>query len=255
MQQKFLKAFGVEIQSDPPGASLETIDFDELQNLILQHRVCVMRGFQETKEEGVLAFCRQFGKIRQWEYGEVIDLKERENSQTHLFTNRAVRFHWDGAFASVTAQYIFFQCLEAQKVGTGGETIFCDASKILQNVSEEKKNLWKNVLLTYKPGTVEHEGFSSPMIIQHPVRKEPVLRFAEPFEDLNPVRLKVNGFTEEKTREMVEEMRSFLYDPACWYVHSWKRGDFLIADNNALLHARKSFAPGTPRHLRKINIL
>src|SRR5258706_15680905 len=119
MQQKPLETFGIEIQSDTPAASLETIDFDTLKKLILQHRVCVLRGFQETKEERVLAFCRQFGKIRQWEYGKVIDLKERENSQTHLFTNLAVRFHWDGAFASVTPQYIFFQCLEDPDFGTG----------------------------------------------------------------------------------------------------------------------------------------
>jgi alpha-ketoglutarate-dependent taurine dioxygenase len=90
-------------------------------------------------------------------------------------------------------------------------------------------------------------------VIAHPVTGEAVLRYAEPVDDLNPVRLTVSGAPDDAA--FVDEMRSALAAPASLLAHRWQPADIVIADNFALLHGRRAFTATTRRAIRRVNVL
>jgi alpha-ketoglutarate-dependent taurine dioxygenase len=93
------------------------------------------------------------------------------------------------------------------------------------------------------------------MITTHPLNQRPVLRYAEPVVDLNPVTLVVDGISEADRSGFIEDMNRRLHDARCCYSHQWLAGDLVIADNYTLLHARRAFRAGASRHIRRVNIL
>ena len=48
--------------------------------------------------------------------------------------------------------------------------------------------------------------------------------------------------------------RGRLYDPEACYVHAWREGDVLLADNHALFHGRAAFAQEARRRVRRVNV-
>ena len=81
------------------------------------------------------------------------------------------------------------------------------------------------------------------------------MRFAEPVEDLNPVRLTIEGIAAEEQPAFLARMHDLLRDPAVHYAHEWREGDVVLAYNHALLHGRRAFTQPAARHLRRVNIL
>ena len=253
MEQHSLKPFGAEIRATSSQSDVSAIDVDELQQAIATHRLCVLRGFRDLQSEEILTFCRRFGKVRQRQSGKIVDLKIQHERKNFLYTNGEVPFHWDGAFASSAPRYIFLYCVEAPESEAGGETIFCDAGLIVTNAPEELRNQWKQTTITYTPDGPD--SFNSPLITEHPVSGIPVLRYAEPIYGLNAMSVSIAGLSKEETESFLSDIHSLLHNPDFWYVHFWRKGDILIADNHALLHARKAFPPESSRHLTKVNIL
>jgi alpha-ketoglutarate-dependent taurine dioxygenase len=73
MDQSVLKPFGVQIQAETPETRIDTILIDVLQELILKHRVCVLRGYHEPMEDEILSFCRKLGHCRHRLHSAAID--------------------------------------------------------------------------------------------------------------------------------------------------------------------------------------
>ena len=253
MQQHLLKPFGLEIRATSSQADLNTIEVDELKQAIATHRLCVLRGFRELQPQEILTFCKRMGTIRQRQSGEIVDLKIQHETKSFLYTSGEVPFHWDGAFAASAPHYIFLYCLEAPESEPGGETIFCDAALIVANAPEEVLNQWKQITITYTPDGPD--SFRSPLIAEHPFSGMPVLRYAEPIYGLNAMSVNIPGLPNDQTETFLSKVHSLLHNQAFWYVHFWLKGDILIADNHALLHARRAFRPESSRHLAKVNIL
>jgi len=252
-----LQPLGIELLADEPRTKLETVDAGELTARLTERRFAVLRGFDSPSTEAVLAFCRRFGEILEWEFGAVNELKTRSEARNYLYTPGAVPFHWDGAFVGRVPHYIFFHCAEAPPSGRGGETLFCDAVQLLERTGSDLRRQWERIRITYETEKVVHYGgtFTAAMVGRHPVTGKAVLRYAEPVEDLNPVRLSIEGMTGEEQSRFVSHMRTQLYDPAVCYAHAWRKGDIVLADNHALLHGRRAYDPSAPRHLRRVNIL
>jgi alpha-ketoglutarate-dependent taurine dioxygenase len=253
MDQQRLKPFGLEIRAESPQSDLDSVNVGELQQLVEIHRLCVLRGFKKPSETEILSICRRLGKIRQWKFGEIVELKVHQDTNNYLYTSGEVPFHWDGAFTSSAPHYIFLACAEAIESGSGGETVFCDAGELIANASAERKEQWKQITITYTPDGPD--SFTSALIQEHPITGIPVLRYAEPIQGLNPMKLTIHGIAQQEQDTFISEMHSLLHNPDLWYVQSWKTGDILIADNYALLHARRGFDPDQSRRLIKVNIL
>src|ERR1051325_162615 len=91
---------------------------------------------------------------------------------------------------------------------SGGETLFCDTLRLLARATPAERELWRRMAITYTTEKIVHYGgtFTSPLITRHPDTGEEVLRFAEPVEDLNPVRLKIEGIPESAQKEFLDDM-------------------------------------------------
>jgi alpha-ketoglutarate-dependent taurine dioxygenase len=252
-----LAPFGVVVHSARSGAELSSVPIAELKEFVALHRVVIARGFAPLSGTELPEYCARLGELLDWDFGSVNELKQRPDTQNYLYTDRAVPFHWDGAFVGRVPHYIFFHCDVAPPAGSGGETLFCDAVRLLELAPPERKALWEKAVITYTTEKVVHYGgtFSSPLICEHPISGEPVLRYAEPVSDLNPVRLEVTGIHTAAHNELIDDLHRRLNDPSVCYAHPWVTNDVVIADNFALLHGRRAFDGNAGRHLRRVNIL
>ena len=239
------------------GTGLAVVSPSLLKQWIDEHRFVVLKGFAPLTGPELTDFCRKLGEILEWEFGAVNDLRVDPDAKNYLYTNRAVPFHWDGAFLPRSPHYIFFHCDVAADRQSGGETLFCDTVRLLGHAPDELRKLWDEVVITYTTEKIVHYGgtFSSPMAGLHPTLGIRVVRYAEPVNDLNPVQLSISGISKEDQPAFIADMHSRLNDESCCHAYQWESGDIVIADNFALLHGRRAFSRQTERHIRRVNIL
>lgn len=240
-----------------PGTVLSKIPTSHLKQWIDEHRLVVCKGFAPLDGAALPDFCRSLGELLEWEFGAVNDLRVDPETKNYLYTNRAVPFHWDGAFLPRSPHYIFFHCDAAPDALSGGETLFCDTVRLLKQTPGNVQELWEQVVITYTTEKIVHYGgtFSSPLLTSHPTLGFRVLRYAEPVDDLNPVQLTIEGINKDQQPAFIEDMHQRLNNEDCCYAYRWESGDVVIADNFALLHGRRAFADQTTRHIRRVNIL
>ena len=253
---KRLVPFGVEMTAADPPADLRSMEVNLVKGLVEENRVVIMRGFASLPGDEFPEFCRRFGVLQEWDFGVVNNLRVESEAKNYLYTNRAVPFHWDGAFAGQIPHYIAFQCDAAPAHG-GGETLFCDTVRLLAKAPEKLLKAWRQIEITYTTERVVHYGgsFTAPLITEHPENGSEILRFAEPVFDLNPVQLRINGLSDSSEAEFLADLHERLRDKEVCYAHAWRSGDVVIADNHVLLHGRREFAEGGKRHIRRVNVL
>ena len=252
-----LQPFGLAVRPVSPGTDLSEVPTSLLQQWVDEHRFVVLKGFAPLIGAALPDFCRRLGELLEWEFGAVNDLRVDPETKNYLYTNRAVPFHWDGAFLPGSPHYIFFHCDAAPDAEAGGETLFCDTVRLLDHAPHELQKVWEQVVVTYTTEKIVHYGgtFSSPLQTAHPTLGFRVLRYAEPVEDLNPVQLTIAGISEDRQPGFIADMHRRLNNDSCCYAFRWESGDVVIADNFALLHGRRAFADEAARHIRRVNIL
>lgn len=241
------------------GQPVNGLSGDALLDLARQHKVVLLRGFAPLGRDAFLAWCRALSErgLLEWSFGPVMEMREDPRAENYLFSREAVPYHWDGAFHRVPS-FLVFSCVAAPVENGGGQTLFCDTTKIWDAATDEEKLLLSSVTLTYETRKLAHYGGSvtGSLVRRHPRTGAHLLRFAEPVETkLNPVSMKAEGLPEPKLSQLLEDLRRRLYSPEFCLEHQWQEGDLLIADNHALVHGRRAFAKDCPRHLRRIQLL
>lgn len=249
-----LAPFGALIHGE--GATdARTLDPALLAALATEHRLVVLRGFAPLPGEAFVELCRPLGQVLEWEFGAVNQLVPKDDARNYIYTRAAVPLHWDGAFVGRVPRFIVFHCDVAPDPAAGGETTFVDTTRVLATATAEQHERWSRVSVRYETEKIVHYGgsFTARVVDRHPVTGEPVLRFAEPVDDLNPVRLTVSGADDGFA--FIAEMRAALAAPDALLAHGWRDGDIVVADNFALLHGRRAFAAATRRAIRRVNVL
>lgn len=250
-----LVPFGAELRAAGASRDLRSMGVDFLKGVVEENHVVILRGFASLQGDEFPDFCRRFGKLQQWDFGVVNNLRVDAEAKNYLYTNRAVPFHWDGAFAGQIPHYIIFHCDAASARG-GGETLFCDTVRLLAAAPAKILQEWRQIEITYTTEKVVHYGgsFTSRLITEHPENGNEILRFAEPVFDLNPVQLKIHGLSDSSEAEFLADLHERLRDEAVCYAHAWRSGDLVIADNYVLLHGRREFAERARREIRRVNV-
>jgi alpha-ketoglutarate-dependent taurine dioxygenase len=254
-----LQPFGLVVEATGGDADFSKIPYETLSEWTEEARVLVLRGFPLLTKENLIEYCRGWGEILTWDFGEVLDLVIHETPKNYLFTRGDVPFHWDGAFAKATPRYFLFQCLDASP-GGGGETVFCDTTMVYRDIPPQTRRLWQDITVNYRTDKVEHYGgrVSAPLVSTHPASGVPVLRYAEPLPPetyLNPLFVEFEGLPQEAVPDLQEDLRDRLHRPAYCYAHPWQSGDIVIADNYALVHGRNPFTGEATRHLQRIQVI
>lgn len=249
-----LRPFGVEVRL-PEGTPWEALEPGRVHAWVEAHRVVVVRGLRPFAKRDLPAAARRLGPLQAWSFGAVNELRPEPRATNYLYTTREVPLHWDGAFAGRAPRLLFFHCVEAEAVD-GGETVFVDTTRVLARADDETRDRWRALQLVYETEKVVHYGgrFSAPVVGSHPRTGEAVLRFAEPVDDLNPVRVRAEGLAPLDSARMITELRRATHDPEAVLAHAWRAGDVVIADNHALLHGRRAFTGSERRHLRRVNV-
>ncbi|WP_016868429.1 MULTISPECIES: TauD/TfdA dioxygenase family protein [Fischerella] len=261
LNSQILNPFGLVLNTKEEFRDLHLLSVAELRNLVWEHRFIILRGFSQLELEELSNYCQSWGELLTWDFGTVLDVIVQENPQNYTFTNGNMPFHWDGAFAKVVPSLIFFQCVVAPTPGSGGETTFCDTTKVWEKATPQQRQIWQQTKITYKTQKLAHYGgqISTNLVSQHPVTGVPILRFAEPLNEesvnLNPLFLEIPGLSLPERDQLIEDLQKRLYNPENFFAHQWQTGDILIADNHVLLHGRNPFFSHSSRHLQRVHIL
>ena len=258
-----LEPFGLEVCfHDGARATFERLPIEQFKPLLLKHRLIVLRGLEPTPDQTTFSTqCARWGKLLEWEFGTVFEVVEHTDPKNYLFTTGSVPYHWDGAFAAQVPWLQLFQCREAPGESIGGETIFCDTPAVWNSLPLEQQELWRSVEIEYTTERVAHYGgaIRVPLVGDHPLTGETSLRFAEPANAttvrLNTPNLEVNGIAPEHVPAFLADLTRQVYDPRFVYAHAWQPGDYLIADNHALLHGRNRYGRQLPRRLWRVHVL
>lgn len=250
-----LSPFGVEV-TVPEGTHFDAIDPADLHAWVAAYRVLVLRGLAPIGKLALPAAARRLGPLQTWEFGAVNELRPEEGTKNYLYTRRAVPLHWDGAFTARVPRYLFFSCLEAPREDAGGATVFVDTTRVWERADVPTRDRWRALSFEYATDRVVHYGgsFRSPVVAQHPVSGETVLRFAEPVDDLNPVHVRALDASALESAACITELRAALAAPECVLRHAWRAGDVVVADNLALLHGRDAFTHDGQRHIQRVNV-
>lgn len=255
LSTEVLHPFGLVVHV-APGSSLSSISLGELRSWIDRHRVVLLRGLVRMSKASLCAEARRFGPLQAWPFGAVHDVRPKPAPKNYLYSRRAVPLHWDGAFAERAPHLLLFQCL-ASGTGGAGETVFVDTHRVLNAADPATRDRWHSLAYAYETDRVAHYGgrFVARLSAVHPHTHEPILRFAEPVEDVNPVHVRAEGLDPLASAATITELREALSSPGATLEVSWEAGDVLLADNHALLHGRRALAGEEDRHLQRVNIL
>ena len=274
-----LKPFGLLIEANSPEDDLRDLDVEVLRDHFRSEHLIALRGFKPfAGDEEFPQYCERWGEISLWPFGKVLELKERENPEDHIFDNNYVPLHWDGMYRPQVPEYQVFHCVRAPLAGEGGRTTFSNTVLALKHASADTKSLWSKVTGNYQRKMEFYNSETvSQVITRHPHRDFAVIRYNEPplqqddsqkdgqengqengqknSDFLNPPKLNFTGVSGEELVEVHRSLKEALYAPENFYAHEWNEGDVVIADNFSLLHGREEFVSQTPRHLRRVHVL
>ncbi len=251
-----LTPFGLVVELRE-GTAWDDLDVAQVKAWVATHRVLVLRGLAALPPEALAAASRRLGPLQPWPFGSVHELKRDPKPDNYLYTEHEVPLHWDGAFAGLAPHYLVFRCVEAPPPGAGGETVFVDTIGVLGRADEARRARWSRARVRYTTEKKAHYGgtFVASVLAHHPTLGVPVIRYAEPVDDLNPVSVEPLDLSAVAGAALMEELREALYDPAVLLALPWSNGDVVLADNHALLHGRRAFLADAPRHLLRVNVL
>lgn len=255
-----MQPFGLLVEANGE-SSLDDLAPSAVAEMVARHKALVLRGFAPMTQEALIEYANGFGPLLRWEFGELLNLRIEKKPPNHLFGFGRVEMHWDGAYLTEVPRFSLFQCLEASPGEEGGETLFTDTEKMLAMATPQERAQWQSLTVRYSTAKAAHYGgdVKVPLVGAHPVNGKPNVRFIEPFNednlDVHPVNVEVLGMEKERQDAFLRQFTARLYDDACMYRHRWHKGDFLIYDNNALLHGRSTIKSNISRHLQRVHIL
>jgi alpha-ketoglutarate-dependent taurine dioxygenase len=256
--------FGALITPD----ETESTDFKQLfpqviEGLVRDFPLLVFRGYQAITEEELETVSRQLGPLLEWDFGYVMNLRIEENPRNHIFRSGRLELHWDGSYLGPekTPRFSLFQCVQGT-TNDGGETLFCDSVRAFSSADVEYQLELQDAVISYSTERKAHFGGDLTWPLVCPIRggNSPVIRYMEAFnednQDINPIKVCVEGKDPESSEAFLHKLNRHLYKPEFLYAHKWETSDFLIFRNDALLHGRRAFENNRdPRHIQRVHIL
>lgn len=158
-------------------------------------------------------------------------------------------FHTDGNYLPQLPALFLLACEDPGTNDT--KTAFMDSRDVVREMQEYVPTLGRLQFSYYDKHDTK---VTRPMIETHPVTGETIMHcvthgYAEPLVDAT------TGKVEVVPQVEIEEVMIAL-DAALrivpTYVHSWRKGDVIIADNQTFLHARQATTPDPNRRLSRV---
>jgi alpha-ketoglutarate-dependent taurine dioxygenase len=254
---EYLEPFGVILRNKSDKLLLSNISANDIKELVKEHKIVILRGFPAIEKNLLVDYAKSFGSLLEWDFGNVMEMIAHEKPKNYLFTEGRVPLHWDGAFHR-EPRFLLFNCIVAPDKNNGGETFFSNTELVLKDLSQDMQAELSRYSIKYETEKIVHYGgtISVPIIKVHAHSQSRIMRFAEPvMQGLNPVTANVEEVSLNDSSNIITMLANMFYEDKYCYTHSWENNDFLIADNQSLLHGRNAFNKFSERHLRRIQIL
>lgn len=219
------RGFGAHVE-EADLTSLTHNDVDRLHTALLEHGLLVIRN-QKLSPAGQVRVSEVFGTLETFppgegqlaEYPQIFRVASHP-AQGH--TNVGHYWHSDGSFrAEATPISIWY--LVAQPA-TGGETLFADLREAYRALPDERRPAIDGLI------TLHRNGIKHPLVMRHPATRELSLYFNVGLTG------GVVGYTPEQFMALRTDLNDHLSRAGAAYVHHWREGDVIIADNFRIAH-------------------
>jgi pyoverdine/dityrosine biosynthesis protein Dit1/alpha-ketoglutarate-dependent taurine dioxygenase len=246
-----------------------SLDSKTLQHLCLEYGFVVLRGFHVDSKEHLVEFSSTLGKPVIWDFGAVHTIRPKQVPDGYIASREAVPLHWDvsmppsylegnGRYEDFTPQYFILYCHTAPASGEGRTTVV-DGRRVLENAGKAKVDAWKKVVIDYYTKLTYYGGKqrSYPLIMQHPITGEDILRYQEGSNsNLQTFKLSSKSLPQQDWEELIAELQAKVYDDSCLICHDWQQGDILLIENHYMLHGRTPASDLTDdRELWRVQLL
>ncbi len=253
----------------PLGAEIRGLDLTRpltdqaiaaIEAAVFEHIVLVIRD-QDLSEAQQLAFCSRFGELYTNPNGGKIRIVSNqmehyggEKSQLH---DTEMFFHHDTIFRPVPQKIL---CMHGREIPTwGGNTIFTNMVMAYEELPAALKARIKGLTAFHafaytKTKRIDIEAAMKtahaehPVAILHPHTGRRVLYLDR------LMTLRINGLPDDEAEALFTELVDHAEQRRFQYEHVWRKGDVILWDNIASMHARTDFPASERRLLRRCTI-
>lgn len=196
----------------------------------------------------VLEVIRQFGFIRETNYGELFEVRPTLDANNLAFTNQGVGTHADNPYRDPVPSVQLLHCLENS--AEGGDSVMVDgfkAATILREENEAHFKMLSGTWVNYRFRDSDTELLSRcPMIETDDLGRIVKVRYNN--RSIASIQLppeKIRGFYQAYRHwaEILEREELKI----CYKLNP---GDLVLFDNTRAMHARTAFSKGGKRHLQ-----
>ena len=269
------QACGAEISGVDLSGALSALEVRDIQKAWDENLVLLFRG-QQLSQDDQLRFAANFGRL-----GERKKAPEALRSKTEgvlqldprvllvsnvkengvpvgAFGDGDMWFHIDSGYSERPYRYTFLYGVTLPD--TGGNTMFSNMYRAYEAVPEnlKKRLAGKRALHVHEYKRNEKIDANTdisaaphwyqPVFITHPRTGRKSL-----FVD-RLMTARLEGFSAEESDEILSQLYDIGERKEFIYEHEWQRGDFIMWDNLATIHARTYFSKDQDRLLRRCTI-
>lgn len=243
-----------------------------LRRGLLDHHILIFKE-QDLTEEQLKAFATYFGSVFS-PPADVPVLASKEGGVTPEIVLVAnvdggytgageLTAHSDHHWAPLPSAGSLLYALEVPPVG--GDTSFYNMHLAYESLDAATQQRIAGLeLITYNPflqapGGPRPTYRSEPKPLISPVYPHPLVR-THPDSGKKILYLdaatevEVVGLSAREGEELIAELRAHIANERFRYTHRWTTGDIVYWDNQAVLHARSAFDPGSRRVLKRISL-
>jgi taurine dioxygenase len=243
-----------------------------LKRGLLDHHILVFND-QDLSEQGLKAFATYFGSVFQPPPeipvlaapagGAAPDVVLVANVEGGYTGNGELTAHSDHHWTPYPSAGSLLYALEVPE--HGGDTSFYNMHLAYETLdSATKQHIAALQLITYNPFLQQKDQprskyrlepkelispvFPHPLVRTHPDSGKRILFLDAATE------VEVVGLAPRIGAELIEQLRAHIDQERFRYTHRWSVGDIVYWDNQAVLHARSAFDPGSRRVLQRVSL-
>jgi gamma-butyrobetaine dioxygenase len=234
------------LQEALPETSYDTCFGDDaglhyLLGLIRDRGFAIVHGVPGSRE-AFERMVRRVGYPRETNYGRMSDLVATQTPKTLSNTKHRIPLHTDEGYRHANPGMLAFQCLSNSADG-GGATLLADGFKLAQHVREHQPQAFdvfsrvSIVARRFHVGEMDLRSASPVISVDYEGRVQGVR-----FNERSAAPLDVPTELVRPVYKALGVWQTLANDPAFQVQVLLKPGDFLIFDNQRVLHGRRSFA-------------
>ncbi len=246
-------ALGAEVVGLDTAREVDGDGFDAVRDALHQNGVICIRDQGAMTPEEQLAFAARWGPISIHPYVPSI---EGHPGIMRIYDPNPITQTWHSDSTHMREPHAYTLLLARTLPEVGGDTMFASATKAFESLSSGLRSMLRSLSAVHE-GTdraadagLDHDSVVAihPVVITHPSTGAEAL-----FVNDNYV-TRIDGWTPEESRPLLEYLYSVVGRYENTYRHRWREGDLVVWDNRSTQHAVVGDVGGAERVLHRVTI-